>query len=197
VKRVVLVACALLATIVAANWLTTEFGFVPVGFGLTATAGTYAAGLALGLRDLLQDNGGKRWVLGVIAAGGVLSYLVSDPFIAIASAVAFAAGELIDFAVYTPLRAKAEAGSGRWTVAVAGSNLVGAIIDTALFIGIAFGVSLIWSAMPGQLVGKAWATLALLIPFWIGRAVSHRKRSTRSVATSPNGGIGSDPHATR
>lgn len=169
-------AFGLLATILLANWLTTEYGFVAVGFGLTATAGTYAAGLALGLRDLLQDAGGKLWVLGTIAAGGVLSYLIADPFIALASAVAFAASELTDFAVYTPLRAKAARGGRRWTAAVAGSNLIGAIVDTAIFIGIAFGTAAIWPAMPGQLFGKAWATLLILIPFWGHRALSVRVR---------------------
>lgn len=62
-------AFAFLATIVIANWLTTEYGFVAVGFGLTATAGTYAAGLALGFRDVLQDHAGRLWIFGTILAG--------------------------------------------------------------------------------------------------------------------------------
>lgn len=40
----VIAVTAYLATIVVANWLTAEYGFVPVGLGLLATAGTYAAG---------------------------------------------------------------------------------------------------------------------------------------------------------
>jgi hypothetical protein len=35
------------AAIVAANQLTSRYGLIPVGFGLTATAGTYCAGCAL------------------------------------------------------------------------------------------------------------------------------------------------------
>lgn len=172
----VLLAGALLGTIVLANWLTTEYGFWPVGFGLSATAGTVAAGSALGLRDLLQDASGRWWVFGTIVIGGGISYLIADPFIAVASATAFLLSELVDFAVYTPLRGKAERGGARWSAAVFGSNLVGAVVDTAVFIGIAFGAAAINGAMAGQLVGKLWATLLILIPVWAVRAVSHRVR---------------------
>jgi uncharacterized PurR-regulated membrane protein YhhQ (DUF165 family) len=168
-------AAGLLTTIILANWLTTEYGFVAVGFGLTATAGTYAAGLALGLRDVLQDNSGRFTVLAVILLGGGLSYLVADPFIALASAVAFTASELLDWAVYTPLRGKATSGSSRWSGAVLASNLLGAVLDTALFVGIAFGAAAIQGAMLGQLVGKGWASLAIIIPFFIYRTTRERR----------------------
>jgi uncharacterized PurR-regulated membrane protein YhhQ (DUF165 family) len=77
---------------------------VPVGFGLVATAGTYFAGLAFVLRDSVQDAGGRRLVLTLIIAGALLSYLVSDPFIALASGVAFLVSETVDMGIYTPLR---------------------------------------------------------------------------------------------
>jgi len=48
-------AGAFLATILAANYVTTLYPNIPVGFGLTATAGTLFAGLSFVLRDLLQD----------------------------------------------------------------------------------------------------------------------------------------------
>jgi uncharacterized PurR-regulated membrane protein YhhQ (DUF165 family) len=50
-----LAAVAFLACIIAANYVTTEHGMVPVGFGLMATAGTYFAGLTFVLRDSIQD----------------------------------------------------------------------------------------------------------------------------------------------
>src|SRR5690606_37394729 len=79
----------LIATVVVANVLTTTLGFVDVGFGLTATAGTSVAGAALALRDGIQDILGKRVVIGAIVAGAILSFAMSAPFIALASAVAF------------------------------------------------------------------------------------------------------------
>lgn len=159
----VLAALALIGTVVLANYLTTRYHFVPVGFGLTAAAGTLAAGLALGLRDLVHDLLGRRAVVAVIIAGALLSYLVADPFIALASGVAFLIAEAVDFAVYVPLRRRGAIGGRRWTVAVVGSNVAGAVVDTVVFLSLAFGwAAVTWTALAGQLVGKGWATVALI-----------------------------------
>jgi len=146
---------AFLACILAANYVTTHLGMVPVGFGLIATAGTYFAGLTFVLRDSLQDVAGKRWTLSAIAAGAALSFLVSDPFIALASAVAFALAELADLAVYTPLRKR-----GYIRAAIA-SNIVGALVDTIVFLWIA-GFPIL-AALPGQMVGKLLVTAVAVI----------------------------------
>jgi uncharacterized PurR-regulated membrane protein YhhQ (DUF165 family) len=145
----VLAAVAYVGTIVAANWAITRYGLVPVGFGLTAPAGVYFAGLAFGLRDLTQEWAGKPATLAAIAVGAAVSYLVASPALAAASALAFGLSELADWAVYQPLRRRG------WAVAVAASNTVGLLVDSALFLWIAFG-SLAF--LPGQVVGKAWMT---------------------------------------
>lgn len=156
-----LVAVVFLGCILAANVVTTHLGMVPVGFGLTATAGTYFAGATFILRDALQDVAGKRWTLGVIAAGAILSFAVSDPFIALASAVAFGLSEIADLAVYTPLRKR-----GYIRAAIA-SNIVGALVDTVAFLAIAgFPVML---ALPGQMVGKLLVTLLAVVAVAIVR----------------------------
>ena len=162
-------ALAMLASVILANWLTTRFGFVPVGFGLQSTAGTFAAGAALIFRDSTQDLLGKAGMLAVVAAGALVSYAVADPHIASASAAAFLTAELCEFAVYTPLRNRSRVGDKRWALAVTASSPVGSVIDTAVFLGIAFGPAAILPAMLGQLVGKAWATLAYLL---VGKAIS-------------------------
>ena len=169
-------AAGFIGTIVLANYLTTRYGFVPVGFGLMATAGTFAAGFALALRDSTQDALGRRAVALVIVAGAALSFLVADPFIALASAAAFLVSELADFAIYTPLRRKSRLGDRRWAGAVIASNLVGAVVDTVIFLGIAFGAAAILPSIPGQLVGKSWATLAYLaVGLVVSRAVSRHR----------------------
>ena len=152
------IALALLGSVVLANLLTTYYSLVPAGFGLLVTAGTYAAGLSLGLRDALQQNGGMRWVLGSIAGGIVLSFAFGNGRIALASAVAFGLGELVDLAIYTPLRRR------DWRAAVAASNAVGALADTLLFLTIA-GFPLTEQAVGGQLLVKAvfCTALALLV----------------------------------
>lgn len=160
-------ALGLLVCVIAANFVTTRYGLVPVGFGLMATAGTYLAGLTFVLRDLLQDALGNKWVLGLIAVGAALSFLLADPFIAAASAVAFLLAEVTDFAVYTPLRKR-----GYIRAAVA-SNVVGAFIDTVAFLSIAgFAIK---DALPGQMVGKL-AMTALAVLLVVGIRVWRRVR---------------------
>lgn len=139
-----------IATILAANYVTTEYGMVPVGFGLMATAGTYFAGLAFILRDAIQDTAGRLAVVALILLGAGLSFAISAPSIALASGVAFLLSEGADFAVYTPLRKR-----GYIRAAVA-SNLIGTVVDTVIFLSIA-GFPL-WQSFPGQLVGKMLVT---------------------------------------
>jgi uncharacterized PurR-regulated membrane protein YhhQ (DUF165 family) len=143
---------AYVACIVGANIATNSFGFVPVGFGLAATAGTYAAGLALLARDVVQDVAGRRAVVAAVAVGAALSAWLSTPALALASGAAFLVSELADMAIYTPLRKRG------WVRAVLASNLVGSAVDSIVFLGLA-GFP-IWSSLPGQMVGKViWASL--------------------------------------
>lgn len=166
----------LFSAILLANWVTTDYGFIPMGFGLEATAGTIFAGFALAARDAIQDSWGRLAVLGVIVLGTLVSFLISAPAIAWASAAAFGLAELLNFAVYTPIRTRSTLGDRRWAVAVVSSNIVGAVADTVIFLGIAFGAAAILPAMPGQLVGKMYATiLYLLIGAVIGRVIAARK----------------------
>lgn len=154
-----LYAAAYVATIFAANWAIATFGVIPVGFGLVAPAAVAFAGLALALRDLVQDTLGRAAVVGAILVGAAASAIVAPQF-ALASGAAFLLSELADMAVYTPLR---ERGFIR---AVLASNAVGLVIDSALFLWLAFG-SLAFLA--GQIVGKAEVTLAFVAVAWAWR----------------------------
>lgn len=159
-------AVGLLACILAANFVTSRYGMVPVGFGLMATAGTYFAGVTFVLRDAVQDAVGKTWTLGMIAAGAAFSFLLADPFIALASAVAFLLAEVADLAVYTPLRKR-----GYIRAAVA-SNVVGSFVDTIAFLTIAgFPMQ---DALAGQMIGKLVVTavaVAVVVAFRAWRKV--------------------------
>lgn len=157
-KRTVLFF-AFVATVWLANWLTSRYGFVPVGFGYTATAGTLAAGLSFGLRDALHELAGRWVVAAAIVAGALLSAFVS-PSLALASGVAFLLSETADLAVYEPLRRR------RWVAAVIASNLVGALVDTVVFLHLAgFPIRV---ALTGQMLGKALMILpALLLVGWV------------------------------
>jgi uncharacterized PurR-regulated membrane protein YhhQ (DUF165 family) len=118
-------------------------------------------GIALVLRDLVQRRLGVGVAVGAILAGAALSALVAPPALVVASAAAFLLSELADFAVYTPLARR------RLILAVVASSLVGLVVDSIVFLWLAFG-SLDFLA--GQVVGKAWMVL-LSIPFvaWLRR----------------------------
>lgn len=162
---------AYIATIVAANWLTARYGLVPVGFGLLATAGTYAAGLAFVARDLVQDVAGRAGAVAAIGAGFAISWYLSTPQLAIASALAFLVSELADMAVYTPLRRRG------YVRAAITSNLVGTVVDTLLFLWLA-GFGLVPLLVTGQLVGKTWMTVAAVAVVLAARALRHREATT-------------------
>jgi uncharacterized PurR-regulated membrane protein YhhQ (DUF165 family) len=152
-----LALAAYIGSIVAANWLTSSFGLVPIGFGLLVTAGTFAAGFALVARDAVQTTSGKWWVLGAILVGAALSYVTSSPALALASGIAFLVGELVDLGVFTPLRRRSLA------LAVLLSSVVSAPVDTVLFLWLA-GFGLSWQAILGQfLVKTAIAGIVALV----------------------------------
>jgi len=157
-------------TIPAANWMIGHAGtmcpeqspcLVPVAPGLMAPSGVVMIGLALVLRDLVQRRLGLPATLGAIVVGALLSAFLAPPAIVVASATAFLLSELADLFVYTPLQRR------RFLLAVVLSSLVGLVVDSAVFLYLAFG-SLDFLA--GQIVGKAWMVL-LALPFvqWLRR----------------------------
>jgi queuosine precursor transporter len=161
----------------AANWMIGNVGtfcapnggpcMLPVAPGLLAPSGVAMVGLALVLRDLVQRRLGRWWSLAAIAAGAVLSAFLATRALVVASTAAFLLSELADFAVYTPLQRR------RFILAVISSSAAGLVVDSMLFLWLAFG-SLDFLA--GQIVGKAWMVL-LSLPFiwWL------RERDARRV----------------
>ena len=143
------------ASVAGANWAIHRYGIVSIGFGLHAPAGVYFAGLALGLRDALHERTALVLVFAAIASGAAVSYWVADAVIvpgghlsiAVASGIAFGLSEAADLIVYTPLRQR------HWVAAVAASNIVGAAIDTLVFLPLAFGSSAGWADL---VIGKLY-----------------------------------------
>ena len=98
----------------------------------TAPSGVLFVGLSFTLRDLVQSWLGRLWVLAAILVGAAASYWVA-PSLTFASAAAFLLSESADFALYTPLIER-----GRWALAVTLSNTVGAVVDSIVFLWLAF-----------------------------------------------------------
>lgn len=150
-----------LATIPLANWMIGNVGncipngpcVIPVGLGLSAPSGVLLIGLALVLRDVVHKTLGKWWTVSGIVIGAALSALIS-PAIALASGVSFLLSELADMAIYAPLMHKHKIHAVFW------SGVVGSIVDSGVFLWLAFG-SL--DFIVGQVVGKMWMTLLVVL----------------------------------
>lgn len=158
------------ACIPAANWLIQHVGTVCVPNGpclvpvfpaiggldmIVAPSGVLVVGLAFVFRDLVQRRLGVGWAAGAVIVGAGLSWFIAPPELAIASGLAFLFAEMADLLVYTPLQRR------RLVLAVFASSMVGLIVDSMIFLQLAFGsLDYLW----GQVIGKSWAVLAAL-PF--------------------------------
>lgn len=161
-------------TIPAANWMIGHAGttcapdgpcLVPVAPGIMAPSGVVMVGLALVARDLVQRRLGFGAGVLAVGLGAALSALLSPPAIVVASAAAFLLSELADLLVYTPLQRR------RFLLAVVASSLVGLVVDSVVFLHLAFGSQ---EFLAGQILGKAWMVL-LATPFlaWLRRRDSN------------------------
>lgn len=149
----VVAAAAFVATVWLANWLLQRYGIVFIA-GVAVPAGVFAAGAALTLRDIVNEELGRVAVLVCIAAGCALALIVA-PRYAVASAAAFGLSELADLSVWESLPERVG-----FLAAVLLSNVVGALVDTLVFLSIAFGNL---DFFKGQYLGKMIAT-ALSLP---------------------------------
>lgn len=165
-------------TIPLGNWAVTNVGLVceapgpcliPVWPGIWSPSGVMVAGLALVLRDAVQSVLGNLWAVIAIFAGALLSYALADPGVVLGSTAAFLFSELADFAVYTPMRKRYPSS------AVILSGLAGSIVDSAIFLTLAFG-SL--EFLTGQVIGKFWMSLLGGAVLWYMR----RRRTALAAA---------------
>lgn len=153
-----------LVAIVVANLTVAAFG--PQVVIVNASA---LVGLDLTLRDRLHD----AWhddhlalrMCGLIAAGGVISFILNRDAaqIALASTVAFVAASAADALVYRLLERRPR------LARVNGSNVVGAAVDSLLFPTIAFGAVLpviVIGQFAAKVAGGFMWSLILAIPQW-------------------------------
>lgn len=130
--RTIAAVVAYLAAIVAANLIVTEHG--PSVAAYTAFA---LIGLDLVLRDYLHDlwDGRIPPLLGLIAAGSVISWLLNADAarVAVASAVAFGLAFTADWFTYDRLHRRPWLERSNW------SNVAGAAVDSIVFLPLAFG----------------------------------------------------------
>jgi len=165
---------AFAACIPLANWLIQNVGttcvpngpcLIPVAPGITAPSGVLMIGVALVLRDLVQRRLGLSWAIAAILAGGLLSAWFAPPALVLASVAAFLLSELADLAVFTPLQKRG------LVLAALASGAVGLVIDSLVFLWLAFGNL---KYLEGQVLGKALMVLAAVpVLIWL-RNRDHR-----------------------
>jgi uncharacterized PurR-regulated membrane protein YhhQ (DUF165 family) len=148
------------ALIVAGNLAIDALGVVDVAPGwpvVLAPAAVFLVAPVLVVRDVIRELApeGRRlaYIAGAIALGVVLSFALSAPALAVASAVAFGLSETLDSLVFERLRRHG------WDAAALGSSVAGAVLDSVVFLALAFG-SLAF--LPGQLLAKVGAIVLVL-----------------------------------
>jgi hypothetical protein len=138
-----------LSAIVLANLSVTIFGpqfavinsFLFIGLDLTS-------------RDLLHErwrDKGLFWKMALlVASGSILSYALNRNAgpIALASFVAFACAGSVDTLVYHLL------GKRAYLLRVNGSNVLTAIVDSVIFVALAFGAPMLWGIAFLAIVSK-------------------------------------------
>lgn len=148
---------AILAALAAANLTTAHFGpqaSVYTALGLIA--------LDLVARDALHDRLGGRARIALMAAlvvaGGLIAYAINRDAgpIAVASSSAFAAAFTVDALVYHAARRLP------WLERSNLSNVAAAIVDSAVFVAVAFP-GFLWSVAIGQTTAKIAGGLVIAL----------------------------------
>ncbi len=155
-----------MAAIVAASNFLVQF---PVAFrlggidlGQILTWGAFTYPVAFLVTDMTNRRFGPVVARRVVAVGFAVavlwSILVASPRIALASGLAFLVGQLLDVVIFDRLRA-----DRRWWRAPLLSSLLGSVLDTLIFFGLAFAPAFFWL---DTAFGRADASLGFAAPFW-------------------------------
>lgn len=191
-KAVMCLASLFIAAAATSNWAIDNVGAysgsssprtIPIGWGLEAPSGVVLIGLMLTVRDALHERIRLRGMIVVILAASVVSAVVAPPAIAVASGVTLLVAETADALVYQRLRRQ-----GRLTAAAA-SNVVSSVVDSVLFLLIAFGAQAALGASWALSVGKLEASLiTLAILTFAARLFRHPARQGRR-GSLPKGSV--------
>jgi queuosine precursor transporter len=126
-------SAAYLAVVVSINVGFAELPMLPLPDGGQLPTMAVLAGAVFVVRDYVQQRIG-HWVLAVMVAGLALSWWLASPAIALASGVAFAVSEVLDWAVFSTV-------CSRMLARVVVSSVVSVPVDTVVFLAVAFGMA--------------------------------------------------------
>lgn len=139
--------------------INASFAYVPnftLPDGSIWSIGSIVAGAVFIARDFAQKEVGHVKIIGLMTISGIISYITSNPFVAIASITAFAISEIIDYAVYTLT-------NGNFKKRVLASSLVGVPVDTVIFLIMIDSIS--WFGFVVMTISKLLALSILFFRF--------------------------------
>lgn len=142
--------------IVLVNWLFIVVPPISMGDSEVWPPVALVVGFIFIARDFAQRVIG-HWVLVAMLIAAILSYFLADPFVAIASVVAFAVSELIDWVVYSYTKRP-------FAQRILLSSLLATPVDTIVFLTI-----MGWLSVPSVLVMTASKIVGALIVCFLVR----------------------------
>ena len=151
-----------IALIVGVNFAFTVTPLIPLPNGEMWAPLSLIVGFIFVVRDFAQRRVGHHVLWGMLA-GCVVSWFMASPQLALASAAAFAVGELGDWAVYTFTRRP-------FSQRILISSLVGAPLDSIVFLGM-IGIATPWSVITMSLSKLAGS----LLVWWLVRRREQRE----------------------
>ncbi|MCX2725093.1 queuosine precursor transporter [Roseibium salinum] len=153
---------AMAIVVMASNYLVqfpVQHSIAGVNLADTLTWGAFTYPIAFLVTDLTNRRFGPAAARKVVIAGFVIAVALStwlaSPRIAIASGTAFLVAQLLDVTIFDRLR------QATWWKAPIVSSLIGSVIDTILFFGIAFSASF---AFIDAIFGMEDSSLAFPVP---------------------------------
>jgi uncharacterized PurR-regulated membrane protein YhhQ (DUF165 family) len=166
------------ASAAASNWAIQHVGrnngpiaprTIPIGWGMQAASGVVLVGVMISVRDALHEQVGIRGTLVAITIGSGFSALLAPPALAIASGTTMLVAESADALVYQRLR------TWGWFLAATGSNLASALLDSAIFLVIAYGANVAAHGTYALTVGKVEVSLFTLAALALASRVWPRR----------------------
>ena len=148
--------------IVGVNFAFTVTPLIPLPNGEMWAPLSLIVGFIFVVRDFAQRRVGHHVLWGMLV-GCVVSWFMASPQLALASAAAFAVGELGDWAVYTFTRRP-------FSQRILISSLVGAPLDSIVFLGM-IGIATPWSVITMSLSKLAGS----LLVWWLVRRREQRQ----------------------
>ncbi len=154
------------ASVVLLNLGFSYVPLIPTDFGLLSPM-ALVAGAVFVVRDFAQRQSG-HYVLFAMLAAGVISYMLADPFVAIASVAAFATSEIADYVFYTFTKKP-------FHQRVLVSSLVSTPVDTLVFL---YGISTLTT---GTFVLMVLSKMVAAVIIW----AMYRQRPPVDVTSQP------------